>query len=105
MGPPLLSVGGFDTICAAACQNHCDSSTTRRLCRMEPTVVSHQGICNGRYHVFLGLHQFDANTNKVSLALELCHQFGFYVGYIGIGWGRGKTVIIYERDSSQTIEF
>ena len=31
---PLLGAGGFDTICTVASQNHCDRSTTCRLCRL-----------------------------------------------------------------------
>ena len=33
---PIAGVGGIDTICTAACQNRCDSSTTCRLYRLEP---------------------------------------------------------------------
>ena len=29
--------GVFDTICSAVCHNRCDSSTTCRLCRLEPS--------------------------------------------------------------------
>ena len=38
LGPPLLGVGGFDTICTAVC-NHCDSSTACRLCRLESSLI------------------------------------------------------------------
>ena len=38
-GPPLLGAGGFDTICTAVLVC-CDSSTTCRLCRLDPSAVS-----------------------------------------------------------------
>ena len=39
-GPPLLGAGGFDTICTAVLVC-CDSSTTCRLCRLEPEPIPH----------------------------------------------------------------
>ena len=38
----VLFAGGefFDTICTAVCQNRCGSSTTCRLCRLDPHVLS-----------------------------------------------------------------
>ena len=35
LAPPLLGAGGFDTICTAVCIRG-DSSTTCRLCHLEP---------------------------------------------------------------------
>ena len=40
---PIDGVGGFDTICIAACQNRCDSSTTCKLCHLEPYAVLYLG--------------------------------------------------------------
>ena len=37
---PMLGAGGFDTICTAVLVC-CDSSTTCRLCRLEPQMLDH----------------------------------------------------------------
>ena len=37
----LLGEGGFDIICTAICMR-CNSFTTCRLCRLEPTFLSHR---------------------------------------------------------------
>ena len=38
---PITWDGGFDTIYTAVCHNCCDSSTTRRLCPLEPGTHGH----------------------------------------------------------------